>query len=519
MDLIKKNIHMDYIKAEASAQFTLEDDINIPESKPDISLVNMEKGEILIEEAKPGTDVVIVRGRLLFYVLYHSKEEGSRLVRMEGKVPFEEKLHLKGVTATDNVIMQANVEDIRISMINSRKLNLQSVLSISACVEDLYDEEIPIGIHGDERVEYHKLSMNLAQLAVRKNDIFRIKEEIQLPSNYPNMYDILWDYVTLNDVEFKIQEGRIAIQGDLRVFVLYEGEGEERPVRSYETTIPFGGALDCHECEEGMFPDIQYEIGQKEISIRPDLDGEERNIGIELTIDLRIRVYEEEQTEVLSDLYGVTNEITAETKSARLRRLLSRVTGKSKLVDRIRVGSKGAGILQVLHSEAQVLPDSQEVVENGILLQGNLLVKVIYIAGDDERPYVGAQSIVPYQYTLEIPEIADGDLEKVHIQAEQLQVTMLDGEEMDVKVVLSFSTTVFRTIEAQLIEKISVEKLDTAKLCELPGIVIYTVKEGDNLWNIGKKYYISVASIRELNDLTNDTLRIGQKLLLAKTTQ
>mgnify|MGYP002509235698 CR=1 FL=1 len=32
-------------------------------------------------------------------------------------------------------------------------------------------------------------------------------------------------------------------------------------------------------------------------------------------------------------------------------------------------------------------------------------------------------------------------------------------------------------------------------MSNLPGMVIYMVKEGDNLWNIGKKYYIPVDSL------------------------
>ena len=79
MELLKKNIHMDRTRAEAVTQITLEDDVNIPENKPDISSLNLEKGALVIDEIKPGTDCVNVRGRLVFYVLYHTSEEGGGL--------------------------------------------------------------------------------------------------------------------------------------------------------------------------------------------------------------------------------------------------------------------------------------------------------------------------------------------------------------------------------------------------------------------------------------------------------
>lgn len=516
MELLKKNIHMDRVRAEAVSQITLEDDLNIPENKPDVDTINLEKGEVIIEEVKAGTDAVTIRGCLSYSVLYHTSEDGCSLVSLEGKIPFDEKMNLQGVTPMDMVSVSGQVEDLSVGIINSRKLSIQSLITLQAQVSELYDVEAPIGIHGDAQVEYRKVPMKLAQIAISKNDIFRMKEEITLPSNYPNMFRILWSTVSLGDMEFKVLEEKLALQGDVHVFVLYEGEGEDHPVRSFETTLPISGVLECHGCREGMLPDIRYSLGQQELTIRPDFDGEERNLGLELVLDIIIKIYEEEQVDILSDIYGVTKEVEAVTQKANLRKLLSKVTGKTKVTDHVRIEKGNAPIMQLLHSEGKVALDHQTTVENGILLQGSLHVKVMYITGDDENPYVCTQAMIPYQYTLDVPDIASGDMGKVHAEVEQLQVNMLDGEEMDVKAVLSFATTVFQNIPTELISEVNIADIDSTKLSSLPGMVIYMVREGDNLWNIGKKYYVPVAVLKELNGLGNDELKVGQKLLVVK---
>lgn len=514
MELLKRNIHMDRTRAEAVTQFTLEDDVNIPENKPDVSQLNLEKGEILIDEIKPSMDSVMVRGRLSYVVLYHTMEEGSNLVVLEGKIPFEEKINLQGVMPMDSVLVDGEVEDLTVGMINSRKLNVQSLMTMTAKVEELYDEEAPIALHGDEKVEYRRRPMNIAQIVICKNDIFRLKEEVTLPSNYPNIFQILWNNISMGDVEFKVMEEKLTASGDVHLFILYEGEGEEHPIRSFETTIPFSGVLDCHGCREGMLPDIQYRLGQQELSVRPDFDGEERSIGLELVLDIGIRIYEEENLEIISDIYGVSKEISAVTHRANLRRLLSRVTGKTKVTDHIHVS--GGTVLQLLHSEGTVALEQQSTVENGILLQGSLQVKVMYITGEDEAPYGCTQAQIPYRYTLEVPDIAPEDMGKVHAEVEQLQVTMLDGEEMDVKAILCFSTVVFKNVPIEFISEINVSELDSSKMSSLPGMAVYMVREGDNLWNIGKKYYVPVDTLRELNGLDTDELKTGQKLLIVK---
>lgn len=515
MELIKRNIHMDRIRAEAVTQITLEDDMNIPDNKPDVEALNMDKGEVIIEEVKAGTDAVTVRGKLVYCILYRTSENGRSLVALEGKLPFEEKINLRGVTMQDSVAVDARVEDLSIGIINSRKLSVQSILTLQARMEELYDEEVPIGIHSEESLEYRKIPMNLAQIAICKNDIFRLKEEVSLPSGYPNIFQILWSTISLRDVDFKVQNERLALQGDVHIFVLYEGEGEEHPIRSFETTLPLSGILECHGCREGMLPDIRYGLGQQELTIRPDFDGEERNIGIELVMDIVIRIYEEEQVELLSDIYGVHKEVEANVEKVNLRRLLTHVTGKTKVADHVRTGS-GVPIMQLLHSEGRVALEHQSVVENGILLQGCLTVKVMYITGDDTMPYVSTQVMLPYEYTLEVPGIIAGDMGRVRAEVEQLQVNMLDGEELDVKAILTFTTTIFQNISTQLITQVTMRDIDTAKLGSLPGMVIYMVQPGDNLWNIGKKYYVPVDTLRELNGLASDEVKIGQKLLVVK---
>ena len=77
MELLKKNIHMDRTGAEAVSQITLEEDVNIPDQKPDAEKIVFRKGTVVIDEVKPGTEQVSVRGRLLYTMLYETKEEGA----------------------------------------------------------------------------------------------------------------------------------------------------------------------------------------------------------------------------------------------------------------------------------------------------------------------------------------------------------------------------------------------------------------------------------------------------------
>lgn len=522
MELIKKNIHMDRIRCKAVSQVTLEEDLNIPDVKPDVSALVYDKGQVQIEEVKPTGDHVNVRGRLLFHILYRSREEGRQLVSVEGKIPFEEQMYLEGAQSTDSVQVKCQLEDLSVEMINSRKLSIQVLLTLKACVEELYDEEMPVDLYQEDMeeketpLEYRKETIDVAQIAIQKNDIFRIREEIALPPNYPNIFNILWDSISLEEVELKPLEEKLSIQGEIHVFVLYESEGEEQGIRAFETVLPFGGTLDCHGCRENMIADIRYEIGNQELEVRPDFDGEQRMLGLELVLDIGMKMYEEEQTDMLTDIYGVTRQVDAVTRNTDLKRLLMKIGGKSKIGDHLRVKSSTDRILQLLHSEGRVNVDSEEITQEGIKVQGNVEVQVLYVTGDDNSPYNCIKGMLPFTYLLEVQGIRQGDSYRMTAELEQLQVVMLDSEELDVKGVLNFGTTVFRKLPVELITDVNVAPLDMEKLNDLPGMVAYVVKPGDNLWNIGKRYYVPVSRIREINGMSSDDLKAGEKLLIVK---
>lgn len=519
MELIKKNIHMDRIRYKSAGQVTLEEDMNIPDSKPDVAALIYDRGKVLIEEVKPTEDHVNVSGKLLFSVLYQTREEGQKLVCLEGKILFEEQLYMEGVQGSDTIEVCALLEDLNVDIINSRKLSVQALFSLKAQVEELYDEEVPVDIYFDETgtpLEYRKVKMELAQVAVRKNDIFRLKEEVSLPQNYPNIFHIIWDSITFEDVEFKLLADNISVQGEARVFVLYEGEGEEMPVCTYETLLPFSTSIECHGCTENMLADIRYGMGGKELEVRPDFDGEQRNIGLELVMDIHVKLYEEETMEVISDVYGVTKEAECMENTAELKKLLMRIGGKSKVTDRLKIKNPDARLLQLLHSEGEAEITDRRITEDGILLEGVLTVQIMYITGEDTAPYHCMEGVIPFSYTLEIPGIAIQDSFVLQASVGGLQVVMIDSEELDVKAILDFQAMVFRPVSQKLITDIKMSELNPDKVENLPGIVVYVVQPEDNLWNIGKRYYVPVNRIKEMNELVSDEICPGDKLLIVK---
>ena len=94
MELMKKSIYTDRIKAKAMLQIPLEEDINVSDSRPDVGRLVFTHGRIKIDEIKTGMNKIWVKGKLLFQVLYEAEGKDSGMAGMEGALPFMEEIYM-----------------------------------------------------------------------------------------------------------------------------------------------------------------------------------------------------------------------------------------------------------------------------------------------------------------------------------------------------------------------------------------------------------------------------------------
>ena len=118
MEILRKNVHMSRQKNRAVSQITLDNDFNVPDIKPDIDKLILDREEIRIEDVHPEKDRVSLKGFLTAGILYASAGPEAKIQGMEGKLPFEETLHMDGIEPGDNLKIDWEMEDLSVSAIN-----------------------------------------------------------------------------------------------------------------------------------------------------------------------------------------------------------------------------------------------------------------------------------------------------------------------------------------------------------------------------------------------------------------
>ena len=87
---------------------------------------------------------------------------------------------------------------------------------------------------------------------------------------------------------------------------------------------------------------------------------------------------------------------------------------------------------------------------------------------------------------------------------------------MELKGVITLELLVLEQAEVAVITGIQSGPMDMQKLQQMPGIVGYIVQPGDTLWEIAKKFHTTAETVMAANELTDDQVKSGMKLLLVK---
>lgn len=520
LELVRQNIHMNRWKNQVNTQVTLDDDFIVPDTMNDIAQVILDAGEIQIEPVKTQNEKVVVRGKLDFHVLYRS-DEGS-LQTLGGLIPFEETINVPGLSERDYVGVTWQLEDLDAGIINSRKLSIKAIVTLEVKVESLFDTEAAVSLgnspddgSGIPQIETLTRKIDVAAIALRRKDTYRLKEEITLSGSKPAIDRILWSEMRLNGVTTRPLDGQVHLEGSLMVFVIYEGEGENAMIQWVEESIPFSGEVEMPGAVEEMIPAISVRLIHKGIEEKPDYDGEMRELDVDAVIELDIRLYEEQELEVLSDLYATNRELTVEAGEACFDTILTRNTGKCKLAEKINM-SGGQRILQICHSTGSVKLDEVEAKEDVLAMDGVLEVKILFLTDDDSQPVQSSTEMIPFHYEAEVPDIREDSVWYLETGVEQLTAVMLGSDTVEVKAVILLDMLVLQPVCQPVILRAETAPLDTKKLQQMPGIVGYIVQEGDSLWDIAKRFHTTVDNIIATNGLTSDVIHPGDSLILVK---
>ena len=523
MELIKKQIHMNQWKGNAVTQITLDEDFIVPDTLEDMDQVILDNARILGENGRIQDEKMTIKGKMEFAVLY--RKENGGLETLGGNIPFEEMVNVPGLEEGDDVTTSWILEDMKAEMINSRKLGVQAVITVEIRAEgeenayaasDVKMSGTEGGMIPEKDVpEVRTGIISPVVLALHRKDTYRIRENTAVTGGRPDIARLLWKEIHIGNQTVKPLEGRLYLEGQLNVFVIYETEEENMPVQWMEEVLPFSGDIEISQAHEGQIPQVSVRLSHGEIEVKPDAEGQMRELDVDVVLEMDIRLYEEKEETLIRDMYSNSSKLIPETKKLQYERLIAKNVCKPRIVEKIHLG-QSERILQICHTQGSIQLDEVEPQENSLLIEGVLDVTILYLTSDDKAPVRSVSRQIPFKCSAQASGITKNSVYQLDTALEQLAALMTGNDTVEIRAAAALDFMILEPVTETVITGVKEEPLDLKALQALPGIAGYIVQEGDLLWDIAKKFHTTMGNIITTNELPGEQIKAGQRLLLVK---
>lgn len=517
VELIKDSFKMLQMTEKETVQILLEEDILVPDIKPDLSKIVAIDGKIKISDKEISNESTRISGKIDLKIMYAptTSTEEFPLVPMTAIVNFKHELDYPASNYSE-VEVTGNVEHIDYEIINERKLKIKTVANIAAKgyngVEvDLFTSE------DDQEIQFLKRNAKYADIVERKKAPLEIKEELSIKEGMPEIGKILdWD-VRIIENQSQIVNNRAVINATIQYSIVYLSEEIETVPTLFREKSEFTQFIDLANVEGDEESKIDFTLNQSNITVKQDEEENATLFDVSMDIMTNMEISKTKEKEIIVDAYHPKKEIEVQKDMINCKNMYGKSMADIPIRETLTIPDAFPGIEKIINVTAKVFETESTIEKGKDLIEGILSVNVLYLS--NEKKVYGFSDEVPFRHVMEISGITlENEIEReIYIKNIEFESVNLQQIEINADVYMKSIAYKKNTYEV-LTDVVILDEMTSTE--NGPSIILYIAKKGDNLWKIAKDYHTTIEEIKSINSILEESeIRPGEKLILLKNCQ
>ncbi|OOB80565.1 MAG: hypothetical protein BEN19_04245 [Epulopiscium sp. Nuni2H_MBin003] len=518
VELIKKWMDVTETTMGASTQIVKEKDLIVPDGKPDMQKVLLLDGKIRMDQIDVQSNRIVYKGQIDVTILYTPENQNFGIVKMTGTVPIEDFMIVDNLESDDRVDFSFDIENMHYNILNERKINIKAIIALHANITSKKEVSMVEDLSTDVPVQKKTQILDVINMMPIKEEKKIIKDELTIPQNKPAIEEILKQNTTIVEEQIKRTDDAFVFNGMIEVTTLYKSNDDENSLEVASHKIPFSGTVDIARDDNEVYLDCDLDVSPTYIQVNPDYDGEDRVIEIECIVTAKYTTYNNDKSEVLDDIYCPGKKVNIDSTTEPYMNLAFKendVLPKKATLDTEGINPDTNKIFAV-ESTAKV---EDKVLDGSTLtVEGIVEVNVVYVS--EEEKVSTYEDMLPFEISINTNLPEGNYIINAEVTAKDMSVSSFNKDNISLDYSLDYSINVYEQKEIKIIEDISFEDMSKEELSAYPSIIVYTVKAGENLWDLAKRFNTTVEEIAEVNEFdTSYQPKSGEKVIIIKKTK
>ena len=515
LELVKETVRINQPIGEESGRTIVENDIIVPDVKPDIARILLLDGDAFINGAEAASDELIINGTIRYKILYVSDDPDQPVKSINTTSDFTYPMNIPNVRQGMNCRVKCGIEHMEYEILNSRKINVKTIVSLYGRAANRLEQYITREFEGLEDIQILRNSVFINSYAGDSETTCTVSETLELPAGKPAIREILRNDVKITGKEFKPGDGKIVANGEINVSTLYIGDDETHSIQYMEHEIPFSHLIDLPDVNENSSCNMEFEIGELSFEPEEDADGELRMMKGEIMLNVYAEAFGSREIELVEDAYSPNTGINLEKEELRMEELAAESKSQATIKETINIQEDSPEISEVFNVLGRVSLSGSEIMDDRVSVEGAVECDILYLANNEEQPIFCITREIPFKQVFEMKGVKPSMRLDLDTDIEQCSYSMLSAREVEVRFVVGLAGRAVSQVAIPVIVKADEQPFDDKRLESRPSITIYFTQPGDTLWRIAKKYSTTVNEVKKNNDIDDSgIIEAGSQILI-----
>lgn len=514
--LVKENLKLDRMVGSENIQANVENDIVVPDSKPDIHNILSAEGNVNIAEKEIIQGKIVVDGTVGYKVLYTSNDPDKILHSMNASTSFTQSIEMDNIDSLMVSEVNCNIEHLDLSIMNERKISAQTILNINGKVFKTEEMDIIKDVEGVDDVQALTDTISYDNLIGNNSSKTVLRESFELDDDNAEIAEILESNATAVVTENKVTDNKVILSGNVKLNLLYETEEPRNPIHEVKHEIPFNHFIEIPKAENNMDCKVDLQVNDIYTDVKKNVNEENKVYDVEVVLKAGVMVYNKVEKEVLLDAYSPSRNLNLQTSNLKFLKNIGRNSSQAVIKETVDTPREYPSIFKVFTVKAKPTVTDYKLVDNKNVIEGFIDANILYMADTEDMQVYSFNQEVPFRHYVEIEGLEDDMRADVKLDIENVDYAVINSKQVETK----FNLHAYSEVSKEYEMKVLVNIEDLGELTDdddKASITIYFVQEGDRLWDIAKRYNTTVNEILETNDISESKeVKTGDKIIIQK---
>ena len=488
-----------------STEVPIDVDFTLPDYCPDISKIFKCRAVPRISSKGINGKNINLEGSVTLTLLYCDKD--GKLSSFEYHYPFSKNIEMSEECATANIKCRIRTEYLNCRAVTSRKVDVHGAAGINIKIFKRKCTDI-ISDFNDDNIELRR-SIAPATVPMGYSEKFLlIEEEIRTGQGQPTIKSILRFDANSCVKETKIIKDKAVVKGELSVSILYCAEDSTTP-QSVKTVLPFSQMVDVAGISEQCLCDTKSEIAFIDVKPRISVTGENKSFSLTSKILLTCEAYCSNDIAVVLDAFSRKYQSDIKRNKVCFEKIVHNISEQYLCKKNIELEEEIASVIDLW---CNVHSSTTKYENSNMIICATIVVSMIICNSNGNAIYCEKPIDFEYKHPLNCEMCMPYCEPQLEINSSTY--TLMGSNIAEIKIELGINAAIYEKREISLISDMSIDCEHILERNNNSALTVYFCSQGDNVWNVARKYKASVDQLMQMNSLESEDLTEGKMILV-----